>query len=112
MPVKKEYVNSELSILQVPFAKSTAQVVNSRLVHELVQTDTLLFIKFENAIKVVKRQEKVIKVLSEKYLVEIEVNSPFAKVCIKIVWALIVIVILGIGFLIFKYKTRILSLFK
>ncbi len=112
VPVKKEYVNSELSVLTVPFAKSTAQVVNSRLVHELVQTDTLLFIKFENAIKVVKRQEKVIKVLSEKYLVEIEVNSPFAKVCIKIVWALIVIVILGIGFLIFKYKTRILSLFK
>ena len=31
IPVKKEYVNSALSVLKVPFAKSYAQVVNSRL---------------------------------------------------------------------------------
>ncbi len=112
VPVKKEYVNSELSILQVPFAKSTAQVVNSRLVHELVQTDTLLFIKFENAIKTVKRQEKQIKILREKYIVEIEVNKPFAKFTIKWFFGSLLLILAGIGFLIFKYKSRIFGLSK
>ena len=112
VPVKKEYVNSELSVLKVPFAKSTAQVVNSRLIHKLTQTDTLLFIKWKNAIKTIKIQEKQITVLREKSVVQVKENTPFAKVCIKIVWGLVVIVILGIGFLIFKYKTRIFGLFK
>ena len=112
VPVKKEYVNSELSILQVPFATSYAQVINSKLSHELIQTDTVLLFKLQNAIKTVKRQEKVIKVLKEKYVVTVKENTPFAKVCIKIVWALIVIVVLGIGFLIFKYKARIFGLSK
>ena len=110
--IENGIIESELSILQVPYSISYAQVINSKLSHELIQTDTVMRVKLENALKVVRKQEKVIKVLSEKYIVEIEVNSPFAKVCIKVVWALIVIVILGIGFLIFKYKTRILSLFK
>ncbi len=112
VPVKKEYVNSELSVLKVPFAKSTAQVVNSRLVHKLTQTDTLLFIKWKNGIKTIKRQEKQIKVLKEKYVVTVTENSNFAKLTIKVFWALIVIVVLGIGFLIFKYKARIFGLSK
>ncbi len=112
IPVKKEYVNSELSVLKVPFAKSTAQVINSKLSHELIQTDTVLLFKLQNAIKTVKRQEKVIKVLSEKYLVEVEVNKPFAKFAIKWFFGSLLLALLGIGFLIFKYKTRILGLFK
>ncbi len=112
VPVKKEYVNSELSVLKVPFAKSTAQVVNSRLVHKLTQTDTLLLFKFENAIKVVKRQEKQIKVLSEKYIVEIEVNSPFAKFTIKWFIGSMVLIILTGGFFIIRFKSKIVGLFK
>ena len=112
VPVKKEYVNSELSVLKVPFARSTAQVVNSRLVHELVQTDTLLFIKWKNGIKTIKRQEKVIKVLSEKYIVEIEVNSPFAKFTIKWFIGSMVLIILTGGFFIIRFKSKIVGLFK
>ncbi len=112
IPVKKEYVNSELSVLKVPFARSTAQVVNSRLIHELVQTDTLLFIKWKNAIKTIKIQEKQIKILREKSVVQVKENTPFAKACIKIVWGLVVIVVLGIGYIIFKYKSRIVRLSK
>ncbi len=112
IPVKKEYVNSELSVLKVPFARSTAQVVNSKLSHELMQTDTLLFIKWKNGIKTIKRQEKVIKVLSEKYLVEIEVNKPFAKFTIKWFFGSLLLVLIGIGFLIYRFKSKIIGLFK
>lgn len=110
--IEKGIVNSELSILNVPFARSTAQVINSIQRHELVQTDTVMRVKLENALKTVKRQEKHIKVLSEKYLVEIEVNSPFANFAIKVFWGLIVIVVLGMAYLIFKNRIKILGLLK
>ena len=112
VPVKKEYVNSELSVLKVPFAKSTAQFVNSRLVHELTQTDTLLRVKFENALKYSKTLEKQNRVLKEKYVVTVTENSNFAKLTIKVFWALVIISVFGIGFLIFKYKSRIFGLSK
>ena len=112
IPVKKEYVNSALSVLIVPYAKSFAQVINSRLSHELIQTDTLLLFKLENALKTVKRQEKHIKILSEKYLVEIEVNSPFANFAIKVFFGLLVVIVIGIAYLIFKNRIKILGLLK
>ena len=112
VPIKKEYINSELSVLKVPFAKSTAQVVNSRLIHKLTQTDTLLLFKLEGALKTIKKQEKQITVLREKYVITITENSNFANFTIKVFWVLVVISGLGIGYMIFKYKTRILSLFK
>ena len=110
--VKKEYVNSALSVLVVPYARSFAQVINSKLSHELIQTDTALLFKLKNALKVVKRQEKQIKVLREKYIVTVKENTAFARVAIKVFWVVVMIVIFGIGYLIFKYKTRILGLFK
>ena len=110
--VKGKKVNSELSILQVPYAISYAQVINSKLQHELVQTDTLLLIKLEDALKTVKIQEKQIKVLKEKYVVTVKENTNFADFAIKVFWGLLIIVILGIGYLIFKNKVKILGLFK
>ena len=110
--VKDKKVNSELSVLKVPFAMSTAQVVNSKLSHELVQTDTLILIKLENALKSVKTLEKQNKVLKEKYVVTVKENTNFAKLAIKVFWGLLVVVILGIGYLIFRYKSKILGLFK
>ena len=112
VPIKKEYVNSELSILQVPFAISYAQVINSKLSHELVQTDTTFRVKLENALKVVKTQEKQIKVLKEKYVVPVKENSPFAKFTIKWFFGSLLLIFAVIGILFFKYKTRILGLFK
>lgn len=110
--IEKGIVNSELSILNVPFARSTAQVINSIQRHELVQTDTVMRVKLENALKVVKRQEKTIRVLNEKYVVMVTENTPFAVFAIKVFWVVVMIVILGIAYLIFKNWIKILILFK
>jgi len=110
--VKGKKVNSELSVLKVPFARSSAQVINSHLKHELVQTDTLLLLKFKDALKTVKILEKQNKVLKEKVVVKVTENSHFALFTIKVFWGLIVIVILGVGYLFFKFKSRFLGILK
>ena len=112
VPVKKESINSELSTLVVPFAISHAQVVNSKLRHELIQTDTLLLFKLENALKTVKTLEKQNAVLKEKYVVTVKENTPFAKLCIKVFWGLLIIVVLAGGFLIIRFKSKIIGIYK
>ena len=110
--VVQKKVNSELSILSVPFAISYAQVIDSELRHELVQSDTLILIKLQNALKVVKIQEKQIETLKEKYVVTLYENKPFAKFAIK--WfigsAVLIIMLLTLAF--FKYKNKILGITK
>ena len=110
--IEKGISNSELSVLNVDFARSYARVVGSRLEHELTQTDTLLLFKLKNALKVVKTQEKQITVLKEKYVVTITENSPFASFTIKVFWGLLVAVVLASGILIWRFKSKILSLFR
>ena len=105
-------VNSELSVLNVDFARSYARVVGSRLEHELTQTDTLLLFKLKDALKVVKTQEKQIKTLREKYVIEIEKNTSFAKFAINVFWGLLIAVVLASGILIWKFKSKLLPLFK
>ena len=114
MPVyiTRGIVNSELSSLTVPFAESTAQVVNSKLAHKLMQTDTLLRVKLENALKVVRTQERQIETLREKYVVTVTENSPFANFAIKVFWGLLIAVVLASGILIWKFKNKISSLFR
>lgn len=112
VPVKKEFINSELSMLSVPFAKSYAQVVNSKLRHELIQTDTMLLFKLEGALKTIKTLETKITSLKQIRYIPIKENTDWANLCIKIVWGLSVLVILGIGFLILKFKSKIWSLLK
>ncbi len=72
----------------------------------------MLLIKLEDALKTVKIQEKQIKVLKEKYVVTVKENTNFADFAIKVFWGLLIIVILGIGYLIVKNKVKILGLFK
>ena len=105
-------VNSELSTLNVPFAESTAQVVNSKLRHELTQTDTLLLFKLKNALRVVKTQEKQITVLKEKYVVTVTENTDFAIFTIRWFFGSLVLIILAGGILIIKFKSKIFGLFK
>jgi len=110
--IENGIVNSDQSYLTAPFSFSTAQVINSRLMHELVQTDTTLRIKLENALKVVKTLEKQNKILKEKYVVTVKENKPFAKFTIK--WfigsAVLIIMLLTLAF--FKYKNKILGIMK
>lgn len=110
--IEKGLVNSGLSVLNVPFARGLSQVVNSKLRHKLIQTDTLLLFKLENALKTIKTQEKQIKVLKEKYVVTVKENSNWAKLCIKVVWGLLIVVVLAIGFLILKFRLKIVDIFK
>jgi len=110
--IEKGIVDSELSILKVPYAISYSQVISSTLRHELVQTDTILRVKLEDALKYSKTLEKQNKILKEKYVVTVTENSNFAKVTIKVFWGLVVIVILGIGYLVLKNKAKLLGLLK
>ena len=108
--VKGKKVNSELSVLNVSFARSYAQVVNSKLQHELIQTDTLILIKLQDALKVVKIQEKQIKILKEKYVVTVKENKPFAKFTIKWFIGSIILIIVFLTIAFFKYKNKILGI--
>ena len=110
--INKGIVESDLSVLNTQLARSTARVFNSRLEHELIQTDTTLPFKLEDALRDKKTLEKQNKVLKEKYVVTVMENSNFAKVAIKVFWGLVVIVVIGIGYLIVKNKAKILGLIK
>jgi len=112
VPVKKEYVNSELSILSVPFAMSTAQVINSKLRHKLAQTDTILLLRLKNALKTVKILEKQNTVLKEKYVVTVKENKPFAKFTIKWFIGSVILIAIFLTLAFFKYKNKILGITK
>lgn len=110
IPVKKKFVNSALSVLTVPFAKSYAQVVNSRLEHELIQIDTLLLIEMKNALKDRKTLEAKIISLKQVKIVPIKENTRLAVFAIKWLWfsfSIIIILILSVIF-----KNRLSGLFK
>jgi len=51
-------INSKLSRLETSLAWSTAQIINSRLRHELYQKDTTIEHRLQNAIREVDRLEK------------------------------------------------------
>ena len=110
--VVQKKVNSELSILSVPFAISYAQVIDSELSHELIQSDTLILIKLQNALKVVKTQEKQIETLKEKYVVTLYENKPFAKFTIKWFIGSVVLLLIFLTLAFFKYKNKILGIMK
>ena len=110
--IENGIVNSLPLYLSVPFAESYAQVVNSELISELTQTDTILRIRLENSLKREKILETEIIRLKEKKVVLVKENSNWAKLCIKIVWGLFVVIILVLGWLVLKYKTKLVGLAK
>lgn len=50
-------INSEKSILHTEFATSLAWVENGRLKHELIQKDSLMSIRIQDAIRITREQE-------------------------------------------------------
>ena len=108
--IKEGIVESDLSVLVTPLARSTARVLNSRLEHYLIQNDTTLQLELQDALKTIKIQEKQIETLREKYVVKVTKNTKFASFTIRVFWGLIVVVVLGIGFLFFKYKSKVLGI--
>ena len=110
--ITKGIVNSDLSVLVTPLARSTARVFNSELEHDLIQTDTTLQLEVQNALKTIKIQEKQIETLREKYVVTVTENSNWARFCIKVTWGLMIVIVLGTGYLILKFKNKITGIFK
>ena len=110
--IKEGIVESDLSVLVTPLARSYAQVVNSKLKHDLIQTDTTLQFELQDALKTIRILNTEKWKTKEKQVVTITENSNWAKFCVKVVWVLIVIVILGIVYLILRYKNKILGFIK
>lgn len=113
--IVKVYINngiveSDQSVLVTPLARSTAQVINSRLEHYLTQNDTTLQLELERALKTIRILSTEKWKTELKNTVTIKENTPFAKACIKITLGLGVIVILGIAYLILKNWIKILGL--
>jgi len=108
--IKEGIVESDLSVLVTPLARSTAQVVGSKLNHELIQVDTTLRIKLENALKREKILEKQNTILKEKYVVTIQKNKPFAKFAVKWFIGSVILIIVFLTVAFFKYKNKILGI--
>jgi len=103
-------INSKLSYLEAGLAWSTAEVESGVLKHYLESGDTILQIQIDNGLKTIETLRTELK-SSTKYI-PIKENTPFAKFCIKVFWVVVIIVVLGIGFLILKYKAKLLGLTK
>jgi len=110
--IENGIVNSDQSYLTVPYAESTAQVINSQLIHDLTQVDTLILIKLQDALKTIKIQEKQIETLKEKYVVTLYENKPFAKFTIKWFIGSVILIVIFLIIAFFKYKNKILGMFK
>jgi len=110
--IKEGIVESDLSVLVTPLARSYAQVVNSKLSHELIQVDTTLRIKLENALKYSKVLETQIISLKEKKVVPVKENSRFAGFTIKWFIGSIILIIIFLTIAFFKYKNKILGFIK
>ena len=110
--IKEGIVESDLSVLVTPLARSNAQVVNSKLSHELIQVDTLILIKLQDALQTITIQEKQIETLKEKYVVTVKENKPLAKFTIKWFIESVILIVVGIFILFLKYQSKITGLFK
>ena len=110
--ITKGIVNSDLSVLVTPLARSTARVFNSELEHDLIQTDTTLQLEVQNALKTIKIQEKQIETLREKYIIPIKENTKFADFTIRYFWYSLIVIILICGGLFWKFKNKLLKIFK
>ena len=110
--IKAKLANSELSVLKVPYARSYAQVINSKLKHELIQTDTVLLFKLKNALQDKETLESQIISLKEKKVVPVKENSRFAGFTIKWFIGSIILIIIFLTIAFFKYKNKILGFIK
>lgn len=109
--IENGIVESDLSVLVTPLARSTAQVVGSRLEHYLTQNDTTLQLELERALKTIRIQNtEKWKTINENTVTVTE-NSPFAKACIRVCFGLLVVIVIGIVYLIVKNKSKLMKLF-
>jgi len=108
--VNRGLINSKVSYLEAGMAWSTAQVEQGVLKHYIESGDTILRIQVDNGVKMIKTLRTELKV--SKSYIPIKENSNWANLCIKIVWGLLVVIILVLGWLVLKYKSKLLGIAK
>lgn len=103
-------INSKVSYLKAGLAWSTAQVKGGVMQHYLESGDTIVPIQLKDALKTITTLRTELK-SSTKYIT-IKENTQFAEFCIKVFWVVLIIVVLGIGYLIFRFRSKLLGLVK
>jgi len=105
-------VYSKPLILETDLCKSISQVRNSKLTATLEQKDTTIRFELKNAL--IREEHWKSEYIKEtnKETVTIQENTNWAKACIKITWGLIVVIMVGIAYLIFRFKSKLLKIFK
>jgi hypothetical protein len=96
-------VNSRRSYLETSLAWSTAQVIDSRLHHELQQPDTTIEVRLKDALKTVDRLQRE---LSEK-ITTVEVEKPLTwwqQTMIRGGYLLLALIAGAVGYALLKIK--------
>ena len=101
-------VNSDPVIMETDLCKSTSQVRDSELIAELMQKDTTIQQELDNALKTIRVLNTEKWKTETENTITITENSNFANFTIKVFWGLIVVVVLGVGYMIFKFKSKFL----
>ena len=105
-------VNSDPLIMETDLCKSTSQVRNSKLTNELEQKDTTLKVELENALLRIDHWKGEYIKETNKETLTIQENKPFAKFAVKWFIGSLIVIVIGAGYLIFKFRVKLLSLFK
>jgi len=110
--ITKGIVNSDLSVLVTPLARSTARVFNSRLEHYLIQNDSTLQIELKDALKTIRILNTEKWKTETKQTVKVMENKPFAKFTIKWFIGSVILIVIFLTIWFFKYKNKILGIIK
>jgi hypothetical protein len=110
--IKEGVVNSEPIIQETELCKSTAQVINSKLINELMQKDTTLRIKLNDALLTITelRNELIKEKTENTKTIPIRKDTRFGKFAKKTVVILFVLIVLLIIAMI--YKNKLTSLYR
>ena len=108
--IDPKLLNTDISYLKAGLAWSTAQVVKGVLKHYLESGDTILQIRLDNALRTEKTLRTELKV--SKSYIPIKENTKFAKFTIKWFIGSLVVIILVLVVLFFKYRTKLIGIVK
>jgi len=108
--LERGIVNSKLSILETKLCKTSFSVRNSKLSGILIEKDTTIMIKLENALKTITKLENELIKETSKSAVIIKEDTKFGKFAKKAVILELVLIVLFI--LTTIYKNKLLSFLK
>lgn len=108
--VDKGLVNSELSFLEAGYAWSTAQVESGVLKHYIESSDTVIQIQLDDALRTEKQLRTELR--TSQKIVTVKENTKFAKFTIKWFIGSLIVIILVLGWLVLKYKTKLIGVVK